>query len=124
MHVCKFDHLFSTYDSLFFLLLSFSILYVKKRMACSPYIRYIIYSPCSFFTVRYHQRTGCCALSLSLVNLEQQPTLCKRKRNTKLFIALFFTRAERKRKRNTWYLCPKTSRWRGVCMGVGRRRNE
>lgn len=65
--VCKFDHLFSMYDSLFFLL-SFSILYLKKkkRNDVFSYIRYRIYSPCSFFTVRYHQRTSCCSLSLPL----------------------------------------------------------
>jgi hypothetical protein len=50
----------------FFFLLSFSILYVKEKNSVFSYIRYIIYSPCSFFTMRYHQRTSCCALSLCL----------------------------------------------------------
>lgn len=83
--MCASSIICSLCTTVFFFLLSFSILYVKKKNGVFSYIRYRIYSPCSFFKVRYHQRTSCCALSLSLFCLGQQPT-----QYSKLLISHFF----------------------------------
>lgn len=110
----------------FFFLLSFAILYVKKKKKNSvfSYIRYIIYSSqCGTINVRVVVRS----LSFSL-------SLNSNQRNVKenCWSLLFFpVRAERKEK--TWYLCPKTygkqrrKRPREVCVdgcGVDERMNE
>ena len=99
---------------------SFSILYVKKKKESRVLLHKIYYI---FFTVRYHQRTSCCALSLSFSSLEQQPT--------QLLISyrFFLCLSEgRERKGKIWYLCPKTygnQRKRGVCGWVWeRQKNE
>ena len=117
IHLYKLDHLFSVYDSLFFFFLYFIY---KEKNGLFSYIRYIIYSPCSSFTMRYHQHTSCCALFC----LEQQPTQCKRERNQ---AQLFFIREEKDilsldvlRTYGKQIEDEEQTRYRGVCVWVCR----